>query len=409
MSEYDFYVGIDWATETHQVCVLDARGDRCEQWRVAHSGSGLAELAAQLLALTSDPARIAVGLEIPRGAVVDTLLEAGCQVFAVNPKQLDRFRDRHTVAGAKDDRRDAFVIADALRTDRWAFRRLTHEDPRVIQLREVSRLHEELRQERTRLTNRLREQLVRFYPQPLTLCAAADEPWLWTLLARAPTPAQAQRLTVRTLRAVLAPHRIRRFTADELHAVLAAPALRVAPGTTEAATEHIGLLLPRVRLVDEQLKQCDRRLEILLAALATEGEGAQREQRDVTILRSCPGLGRVVAATLLAEAAKPLAERDYQTLRGQAGTAPVTRQSGKGRSVSMRHSCNPRLRTAMFYWAQTAIRDDARCRSHYQRLRKRHGYARALRTIADRLLAVLIAMLRSGTMYEPGRRPAIAA
>ena len=377
---------------------------------MAHSGAGLAELAAKVRLLTSDPARIAVGLEIPRGAVVDTLLEEGCDVFAVNPKQLDRFRDRHTVAGAKDDRRDAFVLADALRTDGWAFRRLTREDPRVIQLREVSRLHDELRQERTRLTNRLREQLVRFYPQALALCAAADEPWLWILLERAPTPAHAHRLTVRTLRAVLASHRIRRYTAEELHAALGAPALRVAPGTTEAASEHVALLLPRLRLVDEQQKQCDRRLESLLAALATgEGDGAQREQRDVTILRSCPGLGRVVAATLLAEATQPLAARDYQTLRGQAGTAPVTRQSGKGRSVSMRHSCNPRLRTAMFYWAQTAIRADARCRSHYQRLRQRHGYARALRTIADRLLAVLIAMLRSCTLYEPARRLAIAA
>ena len=408
MADYDLYVGIDWATQTHQVCVVDARGDRREQWQVAHSGAGLAELAASLRALAPAPARIAVGLEIPRGAVVDTLLEEGCDVFAVNPKQLDRFRDRHTVAGAKDDRRDAFVLADALRTDGWAFRRLTREDPRVIQLREVSRLHDELRQERTRLTNRLREQLVRFYPHALALCAAADEPWLWILLERAPTPAHAHRLTVRTLRAVLASHRIRRFTAEELHAALGAPALRVAPGTTEAASEHVALLLPRLRLVDEQQKQCDRRLESLLAALATgEGDGAQREQRDVTILRSCPGLGRVVAATLLAEATQPLAARDYQTLRGQAGTAPVTRQSGKGRSVSMRHSCNPRLRTAMFYWAQTAIRADARCRSHYQRLRQRHGYARALRTIADRLLAMLIAMLRSGTLYEPARRPVI--
>src|SRR6266850_3411727 len=172
MADYDLYVGIDWATQTHQVCVLDAAGTRREQRQVAHSGAGLAELAASLRALAPAPARIAVGLEIPRGAVVDTLLEEGCDVFAVNPKQLDRFRDRHTVVGAKDDRRDAFVLADALRTDGWAFRRLTREDPRVIQLREVSRLHEELRQERTRLTNRLREQLVRFYPPALALCAA---------------------------------------------------------------------------------------------------------------------------------------------------------------------------------------------------------------------------------------------
>src|SRR5205823_11752827 len=106
----------------------------------------------------------------PHGAIEDTLLEWGRQVFALSPKQLDRFRDRHTVAGAKDDRRDAFVLADALRTDRSAFRRLDVEAPVVIQLREMSRLHGELLEEEGRLTNRLREQLWRFYPQALTHC-----------------------------------------------------------------------------------------------------------------------------------------------------------------------------------------------------------------------------------------------
>ena len=96
-------------------------------------------------------------------------------------------------------------------------------------------------------------------------------------------------------------------------------------------------------------------------------------------------------------------------LRGQAGTAPVTRQSGKGRWGSMRHSCNPRLRTAVFHWARTAIRDDARCRAHYHRLRQRHGYARARRGVADRLLGVLIAMLKRGTLYDPARRQAAGA
>jgi hypothetical protein len=91
MADYDIYVGIDWATETHQVCVVDARGDRCEQWKVAHSGAGLAELEGKLQALMTEPARIAVGLETPRGAVVDTLLEIGCHVFAVNPKHWTGF------------------------------------------------------------------------------------------------------------------------------------------------------------------------------------------------------------------------------------------------------------------------------------------------------------------------------
>jgi transposase len=410
MPEYEFYVGIDWGTQSHQVCVTDASGTRVVERPVAHSGLGLAELVAELSRHGREPTRIAVGLEVPRGALVDTLLERGVHVFALNPKQLDRFRDRYSVAGAKDDRRDAFVLATALRTDRAAFRRLDPEDPRLLPLRELSRVHDDLGQERSRLTNRLREQLWRFFPQALTLCPAADEPWLWALVAEAPTPTQAQRLTPSALRALLARHRMRRLSAEELYAALQAPSLYVAAGAVEAATEHIALLLPRVRLIDEQQRRCEHRLDRLLEELARPGsEPEPQEHRDVTILRSLPGVGRVVAATMLAEASRPLANRDYQTLRAQAGVAPVTRQSGKGCFVVMRRSCNHRLRTALFHWARTSVRLDTHCRAHYARLRQHHGHARALRGVADRLLRILMAMLTNHTLYDPTRRHPAAA
>lgn len=403
MPDYELYVGIDWASERHQAVVVDPTGEPVGDQQFAHSGPGLEAFMEYLARVAPDPARVAVAIEVPRGAIVETLLARGYHVFAINPKQLDRFRDRHTVAGAKDDRRDAFVAADALRTDGGAFRRLQLDDPRLIQVRELSRTHDELVSEERRLANRLREQLWRYYPQALVHCAAADEPWLWSLLDDAPTPAQGQRLSRSALRALLGRHRIRRFTGDDLYATLQAPNLHVAPGTVEAASEHVGMLVPRLRLVYEQRTRCERRLEGLLDALTTADEG-RHEHRDVTILRSLPGVGRVVAATMLAEAWGPLAARDYQTLRAQTGTAPVTRQSGKSRLVAMRRSCNRRLRTAVFHWARTSIRLDPRCRAQYQRLRQRHSHARALRGVADRLLGVLVAMLRTGTTYDPMRR-----
>ena len=410
MLDYDFFVGIAWGAATHEVCVLDAAGAVVEAGPIAHSGSGISTLLERLTRLTTDAARIVVGIETPRAAIVDALLAQGCHVFALNPKQLERFRDRHSVAGAKDDRRDAFVAAQSVRTDRWACRRLRPEDPRLIRLRDVSRLHDELSQEHTRLANRLREQLLRFYPQLLSWCPAADEPWLWTLLARAPTPATAARLRVRTLRTLLVDHRIRRLNAAELHRTLAEPALPVAPGVAEAAVDHVALLLPRLRLVHDQRKHCERRIDALLAALATDpGADDGREHRDVTILRSLPGVGRVVAATMLAEATQPLAARDYQTLRAHTGVAPVTRQSGKTRLVVMRRACNARLRAAVFHWAANCLRFDARSRAHYDRLRQRHGHARALRSIADRLLRLLIVLLTNDTVYDPARRTAFAS
>jgi transposase len=120
------------------------------------------------------PERVGVAIEIPRGALVEALVERGIHVYAINPKQRDRFRDRHTVAGAKDDRRDAIVLAASFRTDQPAFRRVHLEDPVIIELREYSRMDDDLRDELIRLTNRLREQLHRIFPQMLELVAACQ-------------------------------------------------------------------------------------------------------------------------------------------------------------------------------------------------------------------------------------------
>ncbi|MFQ5948964.1 MAG: IS110 family transposase [Acidimicrobiia bacterium] len=412
-SAYSFYVGIDWATAVHQVAVLDPERRLIAQRSVAHTGEALAEFADWLTALANGaPERVAVAIEVPRGAVVETLLERGFPVFALNPKQLDRFRDRHTVAGAKDDRRDAFVLADALRTDRPAFRRVHPQDPLIVQLRELSRVEEDLLQEFTRLSNRLREQLLRFYPQPLALCPAADEPWLWAVLALASTPAAAQRLTRAKVNKLLRAHHIRRFVADALLTQLQTPALHVAPGTAEAASVHIALLVPRLRLLRDQRADCARRIEDLLTRLEEDPDvvGQPVKHRDVAILRSLPGVGRTVAATMLAEGGRALAARDYHVLRAQAGIAPVTQQSGKRALVLMRLGCNRRLRNAVYHWGRVGIQYDPRARAHYLQLRQRgHRHGRALRGVIDRLLAMLMAMLRAGTLYDPQRRQVGAA
>ena len=405
-SEYLYRVGIDWGSQHHQICMVDREG-HCGEDRVPHTSAGLAALGEQLAALSpAAPERIAVAIEVPRGAIVETLLERGFHVYALNPKQLDRFRDRHTVAGAKDDRRDAWVLADALRTDPASFRRVHVEDPLIIELRELSRLDDDLRETGARLSNRLREQLLRIRPDVLALCPAADEPWFWAVLAllvARPTP------PLNAVRAVLKGHHVRRATAETVQAALQVPPLRVAPGTLAAAGAHIAVLLPQLQLVHEQRhRTVGRRIDALLAALAQEEEAG--EHRDVTVLRSLPGVGRLVAATVLAEAGRPLAEREYQTLRAQAGVAPVTRQSGKRTEVVMRVACNARLRYALYHWARVSVQVDARSRAHYARLRQRgHDHGRALRGVADRLLAVLMAMLVSRTLYDPERRCATAA
>jgi len=411
-SGLQWIVGIDWGSETHQVCVLDRAGTVHAERQVRHGGRGLAELCAWLRSLAEGALeRVAVAIEVPHGPLVETLLEQGVAVYAINPKQLDRFRDRFTVAGAKDDRRDARVLADALRTDARSFRRLVMDPARVIELRDWSRLAEELTRERTRLCHRIRAQLVRYYPELLSLTNDLGAAWFLDLLALVPTPAAAATVRRTQIAALLKRHRLRKLDAALVLDTLRAPALRVAPGTVAGATARLAMLVPRLRLVSQQLATVHARLEALGAALAGEDADPQRpEQRIAAIVRSLPGVGPIVGGALLGEAWQPLQVADYHALRLLSGVAPVTTQSGKWRAVHRRWACNPRLSNALYHAARNAAVHDPHFGVLYKALRARgHSRGRALRTIGDRLLAVLSAMLRSGSTYDPARRTARAA
>ena len=407
--EFHWFVGIDWAREQHCVCLLDATGEQVAERNVTHDGTSLAELCSWLLKTTAAEAgEIAVAIETPRGPVVEALLERGFQVFSINPKQLDRFRDRFTVAGAKDDSRDAFVLGDALRTDEHCFHRVRLDEAAILRMRELSRLEENLQQESNRLSNQLWEQLHRYYPQMLALSKAADEPWLWELIEWVPRPVEARKLELAKVQQLLKSHRIRRIRAEQVLEELKKEPLRLAPGADEAAYEHALLLLPRLRLAHEQRTQVAKRIQQMLremsAAEPTE-KADKREHSDVKILLSLPGVGRVVPATVLAEASGPLRERDYHSLRNYGGVAPITRQSGKKKVVSMRYGCNMRLRNALYHGARTSTQKDAAAKKHYAALRQAgHSHGRATRGVRDRWLAVLMAMLRTGTLYDPERR-----
>src|SRR5262247_1097323 len=401
---YAWFVGIDWGSQQHQVCILDCDRRRVGERAVDHDGASLAQLVAWLWTVSAgQPERVSVAIEVPRGAIVEGVIERGVHVLAIHPKQLDRFRDRPRVAGAKDDRRDAFVLADSLRTDQPSFRRLRLDEPRLLMLRELSRAEAMLLEEFRRTANRLREPWHRFYPHMLHLSSAADEAWLWDLIALAPTPSHAALVTDEQVRHVLTSHRIRRVTAQEVMVGIQAPALPAAPGVLEAAQAHCAFLLPCLRVLAEQLRSCAQQVEAILTTLAEEPDETGRLS-DVAIVQSLPGVGRKITAWLFAEAAQPLTERDYQVVRTQGGVAPVTKHSGKRRLVVMRRGCNSRLRHALYHMARVAMQRDAHFSRVYAALRakgQRHG--QALRNIGDRLLRILMAMLRHRTCYDASR------
>ena len=219
-----------------------------------------------------------------------------------------------------------------------------------------------------------------------------------------------------TLTRVLKQHRIRRVDAATLRARLRAPAVKVAAGSAEAAVAHVRLIAERLALVNRQLNDVRRELDRLVRQLAeatpadaadasTEDEPASStEPPDAAILLSLPGIGTGVLATLLAEASDAVQRRDYDALRCLCGVAPVTRRSGKSLIVTRRLATHERLRDAAYHWARVAAQRDPVSHAKYQALRTRgHGHARALRSVADRLLNVACAMLRSGACFDPHR------
>jgi transposase len=402
----EWFAGIDWGSERHQVCVLNSGGEIAGEREFPHTGDGLAELGAWLANIAGDAQTMAVGIEAPHGPVVDLLLDRGFVVYAINPKQLDRLRDRFSIAGSKDDRRDARVAASGLRTDRNLFRVVQPCDPAVIELREWSRLAEELQHDRVRLCNRFRQQLWRYYPQFLELVDDIHAEWLLELWTMAPTPERAKRLRPVTVARLLTLHRIRRFDAASVIGILREPSIHVAAGVTEAAVLHLRSIIVRLRLVNQELRTAEKKLEVLLQAQIDDvSEDQDREPSDAAILMSLPGVGRITLAIFLAEAFDPLSRRDYAALRSLAGVAPVTKRSGKSHVVSMRYAAHPRLRNAVFFWMRAAVQNDAAIRLRYEALRKRgHSYGRALRGIADRLLELACTLLQRRQMFDPTRR-----
>ena len=407
------YVGIDWGSRMHAVCVLDPNRDKLLEQEINHNGAAIRKFIEQILELVDgDASRIVAGMEAPRGTMVEALLDRGAQVFSISPRQLERFRDRYSPAGAKDDALDAYVIADTLHSDRKFYRRIQLPEPELIRLRQQSRTYDNLTAQAKALGSQVVDQLNRYYPQLLRLSDSWHETtWLWALFDAAPTPRHAASVHQSVVKKLLKTHRIRRYNHTEVLAELRKEPLHVAPGVVDAAAEHIATLLPILRVVHQQRSACSQQMKLLLEQASKSGDdNPERTHRDAALLLSLPGIGVHNGAAMLAEASTALQQRDYQSLRKLCGVAPVSKRTG-GRSnrpqVSFRRACNPRLREATYHWSRIASQHDARSKTHYATLRsKGHSHGRALRGVADRLLKLLVSMLTSGEPYNPARREA---
>ena len=389
------FVGVDWAETHHEVCLLDPTGAVLGRRRVPDGVAGVAQLHALVADHASEPEDVVVGIELDRGLLVSALVAAGYQVVAVNPLQASRYRERHGTSGAKSDRGDAMVLADLVRTDRHHHRPVAGDSELAEAIRVLARAHQSASWSRQRQLNSLRSALRAFYPAALeafgTDLASGDAV---AVLQLAPTPERGRQLSRAKLAAALGRGgRQRNLTqrATQIQAALRAPQLATAPPISQAygvvAHAAVGLLAS----LNQQITTLEEAL----------GEGFQMHP-DAKTIRSLPGLGMILGARVLGEFGDD--QTRYPTAKSRknyAGSAPITKASGRSLVVLARHARNRRLADALDQWAFCSLTHSAGARRYYDQLRARNKtHRQALRQLANRWVGILHTCLDRGILYD---------
>jgi transposase len=387
--------GIDWARDDHAVAVVDARGRQVHRCVIEHSAAGLR-------ALGSMPGKRGVGevvIERPDGPVVDALLEAGITVVVISPNQVKNLRGSYGSAGHKDDRFDALVLADTLRTDRARLRPLIPDQPATLALRRACRARKDLIAHRAGLASQLREHLKRIFPDAIGLFAELDSPVSLAFLARFDSRDRADWLSPRRMAAWLASiGYCGRTDPAVLHARLTA-APRGATAEHGTAEAHITrALLAVLTTLNEQIK-----------ALTTQISEQLTLHADQHILTSLPRSGRVRAARLLADTGDCRARFPApESLACLAGVAPSTRQSGKIRAAGFRWSCDKQLRDALTDFAGDSRHASPRAARLYDdAIARGHDHPHAVRILACAWTHIIWQCWQDGAAYDPGRHKAL--
>ena len=395
----DVYCGIDWAEDHHDIALVDRDGKLQARRRISDDAAGLAgllDLLAEHGDTPEDP--VPVAIETPRGLLTACLRATGRPVYPINPMSVARYRDRHSVAGRKSDHGDSFVLANVLRTDLHAHRPLPADTELAQAIAVLARAQQDAVWDRTCAHNKLRSCLREYFPGFLAAYANArggiTRPEARAILAAAPTPADAAQLTVPQLRALLRKAgRRNRIDAEaaRLREAFHAPQMRQLP-LVEDAMGHQALAL---------LRQLDA-----ACAAAADLEQAVTESfnlhPDAGIITSFPGLGALTGARVLAEIGDDRSRfQDAKGLKAYAGAAPITRASGKTRSVTRRKIKNNRLNAAGYTWAFSALTASPGARAHYDRRRDAGDrHAAAQRNLFGRLLGCLWHCLTTGCPYD---------
>lgn len=390
-------VGDDWAEDHHDIELQDEAGHRLGRARLPEGVAGMTrlhELIGEHVGDADEQAvQVIVGIETDRGPWVQALIAAGYQVYAVNPLQVARFRERHSVSGAKSDVADAHTLADMVRTDRHQLRPVAGDTDLAEAIKVLTRAHKTLIWERTRHQLRLRHALRDYFPAALDAYADLAAPDTLALLAAAPDPAAAAELTSEQIGSALRAARRRDIDSKvaKIQAALRGEQLRQPGVVTAAYAATVRAQVAILTVLNTQMKTMDEQVEAHFG-----------QHPDAEIYRSQPGLGAVLGARVLAEFGDDNTRyANAKSRKNYAGTSPITRASGKKKTVMARYVHNDRLIDALGLQAFAALNASPGARAYYDQQRARGiGHNAALRHLANRLVGILHGCLKTGTCYD---------
>jgi transposase len=393
------YCGIDWAEQHHDVALVDEAGTLLAKRRISDDAAGyrvLLETLAEHGDTPEDP--IPVAIETSHGLLVAALRTGTRRIYAVNPLSAARYRDRHSVSRKKSDPGDALVLANILRTDMHAHRPLPADSDLARAITVLARAQQDAVWHRQQLVNQVRSLLKLFYPAALDAFLGKQyglaRPEARAVLAAAPTPARAAKLSLPQLQAALRRSgRVRSIDTEarRLKEVFRSDYAHQPQAVEDAMGHQLATLIV-------QLDAACRAVEDLAEAV----EESFRKHPDAEILLSFPGLGVQLGARVLAEIGDDRDRfADARALKAYAGSAPITRASGKKKFVGRRFIKNDRLITAGFLWAFSALRNSPGADAHYRRRREAGDWhAQAQRHLFNRLLGQLYHCLQTRQVFD---------
>jgi transposase len=388
-----FYIGIDWADDHHDIFIVDELGTQLDSFSIKHNPEGMCYLRDKIRSLSVSKDQVLFALETHKNLLVDFLLDEGYTVYSINPKSVDRYRDRYRVSGARDDSFDAMVLANIIRTDKEQHRAILPNSPLARELKILTQDEQKLIRLKTKLLNQIQSCLKDYYPTALELFCDLERPVTLEFLLKYSQP---EKISVVELKRFLKKHHYPGVDekAKEIHEKLSAPQIFVEEFAVRAKSRFLVTLIEQLKSLLSRLDEYRKEIDILF-----------EQHPDSKIFKSLPGAGEKTAPRLLSEIGDNR-ERypDRKNLQCDSGTAPVTDKSGKTKIVKMRFACRKVFRNVIYQFAFSTITQSAWAKKFYDCQRaKGNTHTEALRSLGNKWLKIIFRMWKDGAAYNEDR------